>query len=185
MFQQQLPRVNAGKVEQIILLPAIGLNIAVLALISQNNGAKNLSRIKESYQYCMKYAVVLMLLGAIFTIAFPRHLMAIFTESEQTINIGSKFLTIEAFAFIAYSSLYVSTSALQRLKLPLFAVWLGITRQVILPLIAMYTLIELCSYGIDSIWYSRLIITISAALFTAYYVKAVINKKFLANKLPS
>lgn len=167
------------RIEQIILLPAIGLNIAVLALVSQNNGAKKFERIKESYQCCIRYAVILMSIGAILTILFAKHLLGLFTESQVAIEIGNKFLIIEAFAFIAYSSLYVSTSALQGLKLPLFAVWLGIARQIILPFMAMYILIEILAYGIDAIWWSRLVITVCAAIFTAFYVTKIINKKLI------
>ena len=164
------------RIEQIILLPAIGLNIAVLSLVSQNNGAKNYERIIQSYKYCMKIAVILMAIGAFFTIIFSNHLMASFTNSLETIQIGSKFLRIEAFVFIAYSSLYVSTSALQGIKEPLFAVWIGLIRQILLPLLAMYFLIEVYLLGIESIWWSRFFITILAAIFTAYYVHHRIRK---------
>ena len=42
---------TALRIEQIALIPAIGINIAVLTLIGQNNGAKRMDRIREIIKY--------------------------------------------------------------------------------------------------------------------------------------
>ncbi|GIS84708.1 MAG: hypothetical protein CM1200mP16_10080 [Nitrospina sp.] len=57
----------AIRIEQIILLPAIGLNFACLSLTGQNFGAVKYDRIREGYQVCLKYSLVLMInLGVLF-----------------------------------------------------------------------------------------------------------------------
>ena len=38
------------RIEQIVLIPGIGINIAVLTLISQNNGAKKYDRVREKFE---------------------------------------------------------------------------------------------------------------------------------------
>ena len=164
------------RIEQIILLPAIGLNVAVISLVSQNNGANKPERIRESFHYAIRYGAKLMAVGGLLTIIFAKSLMGFFTDDLEVINIGAYFISIEALIFSAYCTLYISTSALQGLKLPMFAVWIGTIRQIILPFAAMYILIDILGYGLSSVWYSRFVATGAAAVFTLWYAQRVINK---------
>ncbi len=43
------------RIEQIVLLPTIGLSIAASAIIAQNNGAKNFARVQEAYKLALIY----------------------------------------------------------------------------------------------------------------------------------
>ena len=37
------------RIEQVVLLPILGINTAIITIISQNFGAKNYERVKKSY----------------------------------------------------------------------------------------------------------------------------------------
>jgi len=161
----------ATRIEQIFLLPGIGLNIAVLAMVSQNNGAGLINRVIESFRVAQKYALYLMLTGALVTIVFADQLTMVFTRNTKIIEISSYFLRIEALVFVAYSSMFICTSVLQGLKKPMFVVWLGVSRQVFFPFLALYFFIDILGYGLKSIWFSRFFITIIAAIFTNYYLR--------------
>ena len=54
----------ALRIEQIILLPAIGLNTAMLSMTGQNYGAKNFERIYEAFVTSLKLALFLMVFGS-------------------------------------------------------------------------------------------------------------------------
>ena len=51
----------ATRIEQIALLPTIGLNIAALSLIGQNNGAKKYGRVREIYRKCLGWGFVIVI----------------------------------------------------------------------------------------------------------------------------
>ena len=51
---------SAVRFEQILLLPVLGLNTAIISIIGQNFGAKNFIRVKESYFKAVKYGFILM-----------------------------------------------------------------------------------------------------------------------------
>ena len=55
----------ATRIEQVLLLPILGINTAIISIIAQNYGAKNYGRIKESYYTAIKYAFVIMLTSSI------------------------------------------------------------------------------------------------------------------------
>ena len=46
---------SATRFEQILLLPVLGLNTAIISIVAQNFGAKKFSRVKQSYYYAIFY----------------------------------------------------------------------------------------------------------------------------------
>jgi len=58
------------RIEQIILLPSIGLNVAVLSLVSQNNGAKLYDRVKETVSLAQKIGFIMWIIGMLFIFGF-------------------------------------------------------------------------------------------------------------------
>ncbi|HEX9664497.1 MAG TPA: MATE family efflux transporter [Patescibacteria group bacterium] len=166
----------ATRVEQIALLPSIGLNIAALTLIGQNNGAKQYQRIKIIIRKCLKYGLIIMTFGAIAVFFLPRQLMGIFTGDQAVILIGSQYLKIAAFILWAYVLIFINVSAMQGVKKPMFAVWIGLYRQIIAPIIVFLFLIKVMGWGLFGVWWGVFIITWSAALIALFYSKKVINR---------
>jgi len=58
----------ATRIEQIAILPSIGLNMAVMALIGNNNGAKKFNRVKETFSKGLKYGILLTLIGMVLVL---------------------------------------------------------------------------------------------------------------------
>jgi len=163
-------------VEQISLVPTIGLIIATLTLIGQNNGAKKFDRVRETLQVCMKYGLIIMTIGGILIFTFARELMGFFTDNENVVTIGVRYLHIAAFIFWAYTILFTSTSALQGMKRPLYAVWIGLYRQIVAPVIVFWFLATYLGWGLYGIWWGVFAVTWSAAIITAFYLRYVLKK---------
>ena len=49
------------RIEQVVLLPILGINTAIITIISQNFGAKNYERVKETYIGAIQYALAIMI----------------------------------------------------------------------------------------------------------------------------
>ncbi len=161
----------ATRVEQIFLLPTIGITIATLTLVSQNNGARKFQRVKESLSIGLRYGLSIMTLGTIIIFIFAQMLMSIFTKDPEVIIIGAQYLRIASFLTWAYVILFTNISALQGLKKPLFALWIGLGRQIIAPLIIFTFLAHILGWGLLGIWWGIFIINWIAALITIYYTK--------------
>lgn len=166
----------ATRIEQISLLPTIGLTIAALSIIGQNNGAKKYARVHEAYKLCIRYGITVMTIGAVIMFIVRRPLILLFTKNENVVNIGSHYLVFACFIFIAYALLFISVSALQGMKRPLYAIWIGLYRQIIAPIIVFYVLVNIFNWGIDGIWWGILAITWSAAIITVIYARAILRK---------
>ena len=61
----------ATRIEQVVLLPVLGINTAIISIIAQNYGAGNYLRIKQSYYTAIKYAFIIMVTSGIFWLYQP------------------------------------------------------------------------------------------------------------------
>ncbi|KAF3361993.1 Uncharacterized protein PHSC3_001304 [Chlamydiales bacterium STE3] len=165
------------RIEQIAILPTIGLTIASLAIIGQNNGAGLIGRIEETLRITLRYGIYIVLVGCISMYLFSDKLFQIFSQDQQVIEIGAKYLRIAALTESAYVILGISISGLQGMKLPFYALWLGLLRQIIFPISVFYLVTRVLHYGLESVWWSIFFITWTAALVTLWYIQKVIKEK--------
>ncbi len=166
----------ATRVEQIALLPTIGLTIACLTIIGQNNGAKNYARIKETYRLCLRYGISIIATGGVLIFLFSKWIMLFFTQDAQVVAIGAHYLKIAAFISVAYAILSITVSALQGMKRPMYAVWIGLYRQIVAPFLLFSFLANILGFGLNGIWWGIFITTWSGALFTFFYGKRVLRR---------
>lgn len=164
------------RIEQLALLPVMGLNVSTLALSAQNFGAKRLDRVRQTLLISLRYGFILASIGTVAALLFADDLMALFTPDHAVISAGVDFLKIEAFVFPAYVLLYICVSVMQGIKRPLFALVIGLYRQIAAPLLLFHLFATVLALGIMGIWWGILITTWSAALIVVLYVTWVLKK---------
>jgi len=161
----------ATRIEQIVLMPALGLNVAALSLAAQNGGAGRFGRVRELAQTCLRYGAVVMGLGTVLLFFGAEFLMGVFTTDAGVIATGSHYLRIAAFLEFAYVIIFVNTAILQGLKKPLLALWIGLYRQLIMPIGLFWMATHILDLGLNGIWWSIFGINWSAALVAVYYAR--------------
>ena len=166
----------ATRVEQIILLPTIGLNIAVLTLTGQNNGAGRWDRVKEIWIKSTTYGTIMMLIGGLILYFTCTPLMAFFTQDQEVITIGTDYLKIAAITLCSYVILFQTVFMLQGLKRPMYAIWIGLYRQIIAPCAVFYLLAFVLNWQLFGIWWGIFLVTWSAAIVTWLYGRWTLNR---------
>lgn len=164
----------AARIEQTALLPVMGLNIATLALVAQNNGARLYQRIEQTVKTALITGIVITLPAAVLVFLFAAQLMALFSSDAAVIAIGVSYLRIAAFIFCAYVTLYINVFALQGMKRPQFAIWIGVFRQIIVPIPVFFLFVEHLGWGIRGIWWGIFLITWTAAVIAIFYVRELV-----------
>ena len=167
----------ALRVEQIVLIPGIGINIAVLTLIGQNNGAKLFDRVREVIRYGLLYSVMIGTVASLLIFTAAPYLMQIFTDNETVTEFGLGYLFIAALLTWAYGIVFVTDSALRGLKRPLFPLLLGIIRQVVLPIPVFYFIVTYSSLAITTLWWGIFAIVWSAAIIALLYMYYLLHKE--------
>jgi putative MATE family efflux protein len=163
------------RIEQIALLPVMGLNISTLALTAQNFGAGRIDRIRKVLALSLRYGFMLAAIGTVSALVFTTELMRFFTADASVIAVGVRFLRIEAFVFPAYVLLYICVSAMQGVKRPVFALWIGLYRQIAAPLPVFHLLTTTLAWGIMGIWWGVFLVTWSAAVIVVCYVTWILK----------
>ena len=148
----------ALRIEQLILLPTIGINIAVLSMTGVNLGAREHDRVREIYRTGVLMALALMAIGAVVLAVFADQVMGLFTDDEEVRGIGRVYLYFEAVILPAYALTFLSAATLQGLKRPEIALWFNIVRQVAGQLVLFWLAVEVLDLGITGIWWSVLAI---------------------------
>ena len=164
------------RVEQIALLPVMGLNISTLALTAQNFGAKRIDRIRETVRVSLRYGVLIAVTGTAAALLYRRELIGFFTSDHSVIEIGVGFLSVEAYILPAYVLLYISVSAMQGIKMPLFGLIIGLYRQIAGPAFIFHLFTTFMGLGLIGIWWGIFGITWSAALVVVIYVSITLAK---------
>lgn len=164
------------RIEQIVLLPAIGLNTATLTLIAQNHGARRGDRIREIHRKCLSYGVAMAACGGVAVFLLSEPLMRLFSKDPAVIAVGATYLRIEALVLAAYVILFVCVAALQGIKEPMFAVGIGIFRQILAPAAVFYLLTRILNTGVQGVWWGICGITWTAAVIAFFYSRRRIRE---------
>ena len=165
----------AVRVEQMVLVPSIGLNIATLTLVAQNNGAGLSHRVAETLRTALAYGGVLMAIGAATLLVGANVFVAFFSDDRAVLGIGATYLRIDALTLYAYVILFVNVAALQGMKKPMFGLWIGLYRQIAAPMMVFWFLTEILGVGLLGIWWGIFSITWSAAGCSFFYTRRILR----------
>ncbi len=164
------------RIEQIALLPAMGLNVSTIALTAQNFGAAKIDRIRSVLAVSLRYGTIISVIGTTAALLLGSELIGIFTGDPAVISQGTRFLQIESFVFPAYILLYISTSVMQGIQRPALALWIGLYRQIAAPIAVFYLLTAVFGSGISGIWWGIFGVTWSAAILVVIVVTRMLKK---------
>lgn len=139
------------RIEQIILMPTIGLNVAVLAIVSQNNGALLFERIEQTVKIALVYGAIISFVGAVLLFTGADMLMGLFTQDLHVINEGETYLWVAAITMYGFVVIFVYLAMLQGIQRPGFIFYISIFRQILAPIVLL-TLLSYLGLGVVWIW---------------------------------
>ena len=157
------------RIEQVLLLPALGLNAAVMAIVGQNFGANNALRIRQTYLTGLGTGLVMAVISVPVMLTLSPAMMAFFTDDAAIQATGASYLRIDAFAFYAYVVLFMSTATLQAIKQPMFPMVLGIARQLVIPVSINVLLVVYLGSPMIWVFYTIVSVVIVAAVIAHWY----------------
>ncbi len=164
------------RIEQIILLPAIGLGSAIVSIVGQNNGAGKLDRVRETVALCARYGLIMILLASTILFIFATPMVRIFTDDPAVISTGSTYVRIVVFTQWAYVVGFIYIGFLQAVKRPMYGFVESIIRKIILPMSVFYLLVTIWKVELITFWWGMVAINIIMAVVTLVYGRSVLKK---------
>ena len=128
----------ATRIEQVVLLPILGINTAIISIISQNYGAKLLDRVKQTYFISIKYGVTYMIGAGALVYISSVILPSFFSQDPEVMNYGTSYLKISAFILPAYPIFFLSNGFFMALKKSENAMVNNILRNIFVPVLVFY-----------------------------------------------
>ncbi|WP_024955585.1 MATE family efflux transporter [Sulfurospirillum arcachonense] len=160
----------AIRIEQIVLLPSIGINVAVLAIVSQNNGAGLFDRIRQTMQYAQKVGLMLWIIGMFFIFAFGEFMISFFSKDPLVIDAAMSYLIAAGISLYGYVLVFINVSLLQGIKKPSLIIYLSLFRQLIIPTI-LFSIFSFYKLALGYYWFGLALTVWSSALFILWYAK--------------
>ena len=128
----------ASRFEQILFLPVLGINTAIISIIAQNYGAMNFERIRETFYVAIKYALFIMFFAAILVFLLADVVTGLFSNNPDVIDYGKRYLRISAIVLPAYPLFFISNGFFMSLKKSENAMISNVFRNLLIPILVFY-----------------------------------------------
>ncbi len=170
---------SATRIEQVVLLPILGINTAIISIIAQNIGAKYYDRVEQSYFTSIKYGLFIMFIAGVVIFISADIVPKFFSSNPDVIMHGSMYLKISALILPAYPIFFLSNGFFMALKKSEKAMVNNIARNVIVPVLSFY-IAKYLNADFKTFFYIWAIFQWLISLMLLFYVKYYIKHK-LAN----
>ncbi|RLJ40858.1 putative MATE family efflux protein [Litoreibacter meonggei] len=168
----------ALRVEQILLLPVLGMTGALLPIAAQNYGAEQFDRVREALFFCWKLGFVMTFAAfPILWFASP-YVVALFNDDPDVVRIGVSYLRVDGFLFPIYMMLFAINSFLQALKRPVWTLWISVYRQGFGVAFFIWIYVSLIGMDVWGVW-----IGIATAVITGWGIAMVVTKRIASEKI--
>ncbi len=172
----------ALRIEQVFLLPVIGLNTAVLSIGGQNFGAKNFDRLRELYKKALFFGSSFMICAGIIIFFGAEFLVSLFTDNSEAIKHGAIYLKVAALIGPIYPVFFITTAVFQAVKKPLYSLYLSILRLTALPFLSLWYVINIKGGDYQDIFYTILVTNWFMGIAVLMFIGYFLNNVFKQNK---
>ena len=173
----------ALRIEQILLLPVLGMTGALLPIAGQNFGAQEYDRVRDAVFFCWKIGF------AMSAIAMPilwfggQYAMRPFTSDPEVIAVGASYLLVDGFLFPIYMMLFSINSLLQALKQPIYTLWISIYRQGFGVAFFIWVFIAVLGFDVWGVWLG-IGVAVSSGWVIALFVAARVAEREMGGLRP-
>jgi putative MATE family efflux protein len=168
---------TAVRIEQVLLLPVIGLNTAVLTIAGQNFGAKNYKRIKEVYAKALIFGFGFMLIAGVIIYFSSSLVISIFTTNPEVINSGALYLKVAALIGPIYPVFFITSALFQALKLAIYSFYMTIMRLTLMPFLSLWYVINIRGGEYQDIFYTIMVTNWFMGIVVLSFIPFFLKKK--------
>jgi len=162
----------ALRIEQILLLPVLGVTGALLPIAGQNFGAKKFDRVRAALRFCWMTGLAMTLIAAPVLLFAGGFVIALFSDDPEVIRVGSSYLRVDAFLFPIYMMLFSINSFLQALKKPIWTLWISIYRQGFGVAFFIWVFIGVLNFSVWGVW-----LGIGTAVVTGWLLSLIVAQR--------
>ena len=168
---------TAVRIEQVLLLPVIGLNTAVLTIAGQNYGAKFINRIKEVYGKALFFGSGFMIIAGVIIYLSSSLVISFFTTDQEVIRSGALYLKVAALIGPIYPVFFITSALFQALKLAIYSLYMTIIRLTLIPFLSLWYVINIRGGEYQDIFYTIMVTNWLMGLAVLSFIPFLLRKK--------
>ena len=168
---------TAVRIEQVLLLPVIGLNTAVLSIAGQNYGAKLFERIKEVYGKALMFGSGFMIIAGLIIYFSSTLVISFFTTDIEVINSGALYLKVAALIGPIYPVFFITSALFQALKLAIYSLYMTIIRLTLIPFLSLWYVINIKGGEYQDIFYTIMATNWLMGIAVLFFIPFFLRKK--------
>ena len=154
----------ALRIEQVFLLPVIGLNTAVL------------------YRKALLFGSSFMICAGLIIFFGAEFLITLFTDNSTAIKHGIIYLKVAALIGPIYPVFFITTAVFQAVKKPVYSLYMSILRLTALPFLSLWYVINIRGGDYEDIFYTILITNWLMGIAVLIFIGYFLNNVFKQNK---
>ena len=168
----------ALRIEQILLLPVLGMTGALLPIAGQNFGAKDFDRVRAALRFCWMTGFAMAVVATPVLLFAGGWAISLFSDDPEVIRIGSSYLRVDAFLFPIYMMLFSINSLLQALKKPIWTLWISIYRQGFGVAFFIWVFISVLDFSVWGVW-----LGIATAVASGWVLSLIVASKIAKDQI--
>lgn len=168
----------ALRIEQILLLPVLGMTGALLPIAGQNFGAKDFDRVRAALRFCWMTGFAMAVVATPVLLFAGGWAISLFSDDPEVIRIGSSYLRVDAFLFPIYMMLFSINSLLQALKKPIWTLWISIYRQGFGVAFFIWVFISVLDFSVWGVW-----LGIATAVTSGWVLSLIVASKIAKDQI--
>jgi len=162
------------RIEQLVLLPILGVASSLLPIVAQNFGAHDFDRVRAAVVFSIKIALTFMAVACPILWLGAELAFSFFSQDPNVIHVGVSYLHFDAVLLPIYALLFIINALLQALQRPIWVLWISIYRQGFGVAFFVWLYLKLFGWDIWYVWYgvgtsvvSGLVLSVLIAMYVA------------------
>jgi putative MATE family efflux protein len=134
-------------------MPVVALGFSVAPVAGQNFGARQAERVKRTFRDAVWMAAGVMLVFAIACHIAPAALIGVFSTDPEVIAVGTEYLRIVSWTYVASGVIFVTSSMFQAMGNTIPSLVTSGVRIALITIIAL-TLVRMPDFQLRWLWYA-------------------------------
>lgn len=151
------------KLQTFVFMPVSGLTQGAMPIMSYNYGAKNKKRLLSTLKNSLFVAIVIMAVGNLLFIIFPKELLLLFDATDEMLLIGITALRLISISYVPAGIGFIFATLFQSMGQGFRSLIIFLLKQLVIILPVSFLLAK--PYGLSGIWISFPIAETLSALF--------------------
>jgi putative MATE family efflux protein len=155
---------------QSLFLPAMAVAFATAPIVGQNFGARRFDRVRETFAIASSLGCAIMAVLTLISWWGASGLIRAFTTEPTAVSVGTQFLHIISWNFVASGFVFTCSAAFQGLGHTLPSVWSSASRLVTFVIPALWIAAQ-PAFQLTQLWYVSVTSVTLQALFSLWLVR--------------